>query len=80
MSKKQRYLNVVGYECNSAWTAQFSTRKIIRHVTGACGCDPEKGTRCHAVKRYAGFDYGNLGIATSEEDAPQALKEAGLVI
>lgn len=60
---KKVFKNIVGYPCGSAHTANFSSHKIVRHLTGQCGCDdaPGKGFKCYAMKKYDGMDYANWG-------------------
>ena len=58
---KKVYFNVVDYPCTSPHTANWSSGKIVRHLNGVCGCNPDKAYKCYAHKRYDGMDYGNLG-------------------
>jgi hypothetical protein len=57
---KTVWLNYSGHACGSAFTANLSSAKIVRHLTAECGCDPDRGFRCKAVKSY-GMDYATLG-------------------
>jgi hypothetical protein len=59
---KQKLVNRDGVECKSTYTLQYSNRIIGRHVDtpSLCGCDPERGFRCKAVKRY-GHTYADRG-------------------
>ena len=57
---KKVWKNISGYTCGSRFTALMSSKKLARHWTGNCGCDPSRGFRCHAVKKL-GQDYDSLG-------------------
>ena len=57
---KKVWKNIAGYQCGSRFTALMSSKKLQRHWTGNCGCDPSKGFRCKAVKNL-GQDYDSLG-------------------
>lgn len=59
-TKRQIFKNVTGYPCKSAWTANLSSNRIVRHLHGHCGCNKKASFQCKAVKNY-GFSWNDRG-------------------
>jgi hypothetical protein len=62
---KTVWLNYTGYACQSPHTANYSSRKIVRHLRKDCGCDTTRGWYCKAAKPQKrggyGMGHGTLG-------------------
>ena len=71
-NSQKTWTNFSGVECKSKFTARISSVAIVRHLTGACGCDPDVGFRCKAVKKY-GYDYDTLATDPSAKVDPALL-------
>ena len=47
---KKVWHSMTGYACGSEFTMNRANSGVKRHLTGACGCDSQRGFRCRVVK------------------------------